>query len=133
MAAFWPIRIAQIILIVSYPIRKKSRFWLFCMWSVKEKYHALFPKTDYRDKGRGHERRLGWLGWLGWLTRRWLGGIVWLGWLGWSGWLGCLGWLGWLGRLEWLGWLGRYSAIHIGAMPNSHKLQAKCMASWFTY
>ena len=24
----------QIIRIISYPIRKKSRFWLFCMWSV---------------------------------------------------------------------------------------------------
>ena len=24
----------KIICIVSYPIRKKSRFWLFCMWSV---------------------------------------------------------------------------------------------------
>ena len=43
---------------VSYPIRKKSRFWLFCMWSVKQTYHALLPKTDYRDKGRGHDRRL---------------------------------------------------------------------------
>ena len=31
MAAFWPIRTAQIIRIVSYPIRKKSRFWLFYM------------------------------------------------------------------------------------------------------
>ena len=58
MAAFWPIGTAQIIRIVSYPIRKKSRFWLFCMWSVKEMYHALLPKTDYRDKGRGHDRRL---------------------------------------------------------------------------
>ena len=55
MAAFWPIGTAQIIRIVSYPIRKKSRFWLFCMWSVKEMYHALLPKTDYRHKGRGHE------------------------------------------------------------------------------
>ena len=42
---------------VSYPIRKKSRFWLFCMWSVKEMYHALLPKADYRDKGKGHDRR----------------------------------------------------------------------------
>ena len=32
--------------------------WLFCMWSVKEMYHALLPNTDYRDKGRGHDRRL---------------------------------------------------------------------------
>ena len=47
MAAFWPIGTAQIIRIVFYPIRKKSRFWLFCMWSVKEMYHALLPKTDY--------------------------------------------------------------------------------------
>ena len=58
MAAFWPIGTAQIIRIVSYPVRKKSRFWLFCMWSVKEMYHALLPKTDYRDKGRGLDRRL---------------------------------------------------------------------------
>ena len=58
MAAFWPIGKSQIIRIVSYPIRKKSRFWLFSMWSVKEMYHALLPKTDYRDKGRGHDRRL---------------------------------------------------------------------------
>ena len=43
MAAFWPIGTAQIIRIVSYPIRKKSRFWLFYMWSDKEMYHALFP------------------------------------------------------------------------------------------
>ena len=28
---FWPIGTAQIILIVSYPIRKNSIFWLFCM------------------------------------------------------------------------------------------------------
>ena len=41
-----------------YPIRKKSRFCLFCMWSVKGLYHALLPKTDYRDKGRGPDRRL---------------------------------------------------------------------------
>ena len=38
--------------------QKKSRFWLFCMWSIKEMYHALLPKTDYRDKGRGYDRRL---------------------------------------------------------------------------
>ena len=43
MAAFWPIGTAQITRIVSYPIRKKSRFWLFYMWSGKEMYHALFP------------------------------------------------------------------------------------------
>ena len=29
-----------------------------CMWSVKEMYHALLPKTDYKDKGRGHDLRL---------------------------------------------------------------------------
>ena len=58
MAGFWPIGTEQIIRIVSYPIRKKSRFWLFCMWSVKEMYHALLPKADCRDKGRGHDRRL---------------------------------------------------------------------------
>ena len=55
---FWPIGTAQIIYIVSYPIRKKSRFWPFCMWSVKGLYHALLLKTDYTDKGRGHDRRL---------------------------------------------------------------------------
>ena len=59
MTAFWPIGTVQAIRIISYPIRKKSRFWLFCMWSVKELYHALLPKTNYRDKGRGHDRRLG--------------------------------------------------------------------------
>ena len=57
-AAFWPIGTVQIIHIVAYPIRKKSRFWLFCMWSVKGLYHALLPKTDHTDKGRGHDRRL---------------------------------------------------------------------------
>ena len=61
MAAFWPIGTAQIIRIDSYPNRKKARFWLFCMWSVKDMYHALLPKTDYRDKGRGHDRRLRYL------------------------------------------------------------------------
>ena len=49
MAAFWPIGTAQIIRIVSYPIRKKSRFWLFYMWSDKEMYHALFPWETERD------------------------------------------------------------------------------------
>ena len=29
-----------------------------CDRSVKRLYHALLPKTDYRDKGRGHDRRL---------------------------------------------------------------------------
>ena len=58
MAAFWPIRTVQIIRIVSYPIRKRSRLWHFFMWSVKEMYHALLPKAVYRDKGRGHDRRL---------------------------------------------------------------------------
>ena len=45
---------------VLFPIQsgKKSRFWLFCMWSVKEMYHALLPKADYRDTGRRHDRRL---------------------------------------------------------------------------
>ena len=69
MAAFWPIGIAQIIRFVSYPIRKKSRFWLVCMWSAKEMYHALLPKADYRDKGRGHDRRLN----VGWHTHQDLG------------------------------------------------------------
>ena len=57
MAAFWLIGTAQIICIVSYP-RKRSKFLLFCMWSVKGLYLALIPKTDDRDKGRGHDRRL---------------------------------------------------------------------------
>jgi len=36
-----------------------TRFWRFCMWSVKELYHALLLKTDYGDgRGRGHDRRL---------------------------------------------------------------------------
>ena len=48
----------QVIGSCSYPIRKKSRFWLFCMWSVRGLYHALLPKIDYRDKWRGHDRRL---------------------------------------------------------------------------
>ena len=30
------------------------------MWSVAQMYHAPLPKTDYRDKGRGHDRRLLW-------------------------------------------------------------------------
>ena len=49
MAAFWPIGAAHIICIVSYPIRKKSRFWLFHMWSDKEMYHALFSWETLRD------------------------------------------------------------------------------------
>ena len=53
MAAFWPIGTAQIIRIVFYPIRKKSRFWLFCMWSCPPPENRL-----QRDKGRGHDRRL---------------------------------------------------------------------------
>ena len=55
---FWPIGTAQIIRIVSYPIRKKSSLWLFCMWSVKGLHNALLPKTDYRDIGREHDSRL---------------------------------------------------------------------------
>ena len=55
MAAFWPIGTAQIIHIFSYPVRKRSRFWLFRMWFVKGLYHALLPKTDYSDKGRGND------------------------------------------------------------------------------
>ena len=38
--------------------QKKSRFWRFCMLSVKEMYYALLPEADYRDKGRGYDRRL---------------------------------------------------------------------------
>ena len=44
---------------VLFPIQseKMTRFWRFRMWSVKELYHALLPKTDYRDgRGRGHGR-----------------------------------------------------------------------------
>ena len=28
------------------------------LWFQKEKNNALLPKTDYRDKGRGYDRRL---------------------------------------------------------------------------
>ena len=59
IVSFWPIGTAEIIRIVFYPIRKKSRFWLFCMWSVKGLYHALLLKTIYRDKGRRHDCWLG--------------------------------------------------------------------------
>ena len=52
MAAFRLIGTAQIIRFVSYPIRKKSRFWLFCMWSVKEMYHAS-RKQITEIKGEG--------------------------------------------------------------------------------
>ena len=38
--------------------QKKSRFWLFCTWSVKEMHHTLLPKTDHRDKRRVDDRRL---------------------------------------------------------------------------
>ena len=38
--------------------QKKVQILAFCMWSVKGLYHALLPKTDHRDKGRGHDRRL---------------------------------------------------------------------------
>ena len=38
--------------------QKKVQFLAFFMWSVKEMYHALLPKAVYRDKGRGHDRRL---------------------------------------------------------------------------
>ena len=54
MAAFWPIGTWQIIRIVSYPIRKKSRFWLLCMWSVKGLY--LSSKTQGRSVGREKRR-----------------------------------------------------------------------------
>ena len=57
MAAFWLIGTAQVICTVSYP-RNKSKFWLFCMWSLEGLYHALIPKTDDRDKGRRHDCRL---------------------------------------------------------------------------
>ena len=39
MVAFWPIGKAEVILIASFPIREKFRFWLLCMRSVKELYH----------------------------------------------------------------------------------------------
>ena len=58
MAAFGPIGTAQIIRSVSYPIRKKSRFWLFCIFVKKKRNYALLPKTDYRDKRRVHDLRL---------------------------------------------------------------------------
>ena len=35
--------------------QKEARFWLFRMWFVKGLYHALLPKTDYSDKGRGND------------------------------------------------------------------------------
>ena len=38
--------------------QKKVQFLAFFMWSVKKMYHALLPKAVYRDKGRGHDRRL---------------------------------------------------------------------------
>ena len=58
MAAFWPIGTAQIICIVSYPIRKKSRFWLFTCDPTKK---CIIPSSRERLKGiigRGHDLRL---------------------------------------------------------------------------
>ena len=57
MAAFWPIGTAQIIRILSYRITKKVQILDFSVGSVIEMYLALLPKTDYRDKGRRHDRR----------------------------------------------------------------------------
>ena len=59
MAAFWPIGTAQIIRIVSYPIRKKSRFWHFYMDPTKK---CIMPSSRERHKGIigwGHDLRLG--------------------------------------------------------------------------
>ena len=44
--------------------QKKVQILAFLLWSVKEMYHVLLPKAVYRDKGRGHDRRL---------TAKWLG------------------------------------------------------------
>ena len=58
MVAFWPIGTAQIIRIVSYPIRKKSRFWLFTCDPTKK---CIMPSSRERHKGitgRGHDLRL---------------------------------------------------------------------------
>ena len=49
MAAFWPIGTAQIIRIISYPIRKKSRFWLFYTWSDKQ---WIMPSSRESHKHR---------------------------------------------------------------------------------
>ena len=51
-------------LYLSLSNQKKVQILAFCMWSLKGLYHALLPKTDYGDKGRGHDRRL-----LLWLIR----------------------------------------------------------------
>ena len=59
MAAFWPIGTAQIILIVSCPIRKKSRFWLLTCDPTKK---CIMPSSREKHKGmigRGNDLRLG--------------------------------------------------------------------------
>ena len=49
---------------VSPNLRSGVIFFLFLvfasllLWLEKEKNDALLPKTDYRRKGRGHDRRL---------------------------------------------------------------------------
>ena len=35
--------------------QKEVQILAFFMWSVKGLYHALLPKTDYRDEGRRHD------------------------------------------------------------------------------
>ena len=59
MAAFWPIRTAQIIRIVFLSNQKEVQILAFLHVICEGLYHALLPKTDYRDEGRGHDRRLG--------------------------------------------------------------------------
>ena len=59
MAAFWSMGTAQIILIVSYPIRKKSRFWLLTCDPTKK---CIMPSSREKHKGmigRGNDLRLG--------------------------------------------------------------------------
>ena len=38
--------------------QKKVQIVAFLHVICERMYHALLPKTDYRDKGRGHDRRL---------------------------------------------------------------------------
>ena len=59
MASFWPIGTAQIIRIVSYPIRKSSDSGIFTCDSTKK---CIMPSSRERHKGiigRGHDLKLG--------------------------------------------------------------------------
>ena len=59
MAAFWPIGTAQIIRIVSYPIRKSPDSGFFTCDPTKK---CIMPSSRERHKGiigRGHDLRLG--------------------------------------------------------------------------